>query len=222
MKSKHTPTRARAPRAAAVAGIGFSCLLGAAIVLLRLFLPADPAKPDAWLGISPGRLVLALDLVPFAGIAFLWFVGELRRGLDVLEDRFFSTLFLGSGLLFLAMLFAGAASLGAVVVAATAQTQHLMASETLVYAHALTANAVSAYATKMAAVFMIVTSTLALLTRFAPRWMAFLGYALALPLLFASRFLDWGLAVFPPWVLLVSLYILFDNLRQGSEAKAST
>lgn len=221
MKSKHTPTRGRAPRSAAIAGIAFSCLLGTAIVLLRLFLPADPVRPDAWLEISRGRVVLALDLVPFAGIAFLWLVGALRQRLDVLEDRFFSTLFLSSGLLFLAMLFVGAASLGAVVVAATAQTQHLMAPDTLVFAHALTANIFSSYATKMAAVFMIVTSTLAILSRFAPRWMGFLGYALALPLLFASRFLNWGLAVLPAWLLLVSLYVLFDNLRQDPEVNAS-
>jgi hypothetical protein len=55
---------------------------------------------------------LALYLVPFAGIAFLWFIGVLRDRLGELEDRFFATVFFGSGLLFLAMLFASAAVAG--------------------------------------------------------------------------------------------------------------
>jgi len=48
--------------------------------------------------------------LPFAGIAFLWFIGVLRDRLGELEDRFFATVFLGSGLLFLAMLFASCSS----------------------------------------------------------------------------------------------------------------
>jgi hypothetical protein len=65
----------------------------------------------------------------------------------------------------------------------------------------------------MAAVFMIVTSTLAWRTRFLARWIALLGYAIALALMLSSRFVEWILLAFPSWVLLVSLYILWDNLR---------
>ncbi len=56
---------------------------------------------------------MALNLVPFAGVAFLWFIGVLRDRLGQQEDRFFATVFFGSGLLFLAMLFAAAAVIGA-------------------------------------------------------------------------------------------------------------
>jgi hypothetical protein len=59
-------------------------------------------------------------------------------------------------------------------------------------------------------------SSLAIRTGFAPRWMAFLGYALSPPLLFASRALEWGFGVFPVWVFLISVYILADNLRRPS------
>ena len=52
---------------------------------------------------------LSLQLVPFAGIAFLWFIGVIREQLGDVEDRLFSTVFMGSGLLFLALLFTGAA-----------------------------------------------------------------------------------------------------------------
>ena len=53
---------------------------------------------------------LSLSLVPFAGIAFLWFIGVVREQLGEVEDRLFPRVFMGSGLLFLAMLFVGAAN----------------------------------------------------------------------------------------------------------------
>ena len=48
-------------------------------------------------------------LMPFAGIAFLWFIGVVRDGFGSFEDKFFSTVFIGSGLLFLAMMFVSSA-----------------------------------------------------------------------------------------------------------------
>lgn len=207
----------RAPRDAAVAGLVFSVLLVTAVVLLRLSVPSDPLEPETWLQMKPSRVVLALNLVPFAGIAFLWFIGVLRDRLGAFEDRFFATVFLGSGLLFLAMLFVGAATLGALILTYGAEPQRLVGSATFDLARGLISNIVNIYAIKMAAVFMIVTSTLVIRTGFAARWIAFLGYALSLPLLFGSRFLDWGFTVFPVWVFLMSLYILVVNLPQPSE-----
>ncbi|MFZ0255997.1 MAG: hypothetical protein WAN46_10170 [Gammaproteobacteria bacterium] len=205
-----------APRGAAVAGIVFSALLLTAILLLRLSVPLDPLKPDAWLQMKPARVILALNLIPFAGIAFLWFIGVLRDRLGAFEDRFFATVFLGSGLLFLAMLFVGAAALGALILTYGAEPQRVIGSATFDLARGLISNIVNIYAIKMAAVFMIVTSTLALRTGFASRWIAFLGYALSLPLLFGSRFVDWGFTVFPVWVFLMSLHILVANLLRPS------
>ena len=202
----------RVPRGAAVAGIVFSCLLLTAVVLLRLSVPVDPLKPEGWLQMEPARVILALNLFPFAGIAFLWFIGVLRDRLGAFEDRFFATVFLGSGLLFLAMLFVGAAALGALILTFGAEPQRLVGSATFELARGLISNIVNIYAIKMAAVFMIVTSTLALRTGFASRWIAFLGYVLSLPLLFGSRFLDWGFMVFPIWVFLISVHILVANL----------
>ena len=100
--------RLKTPRAAAIAGILFSVLLIAGLLLFRLSVRADPLEAGAWLRTSSNTIALGLNLVPFAGIAFLWFIGVLRDRLGELEDRFFATVFLGSGLLFLAMLFASA------------------------------------------------------------------------------------------------------------------
>lgn len=206
--------RFRTPRAAALAGIVFSLLLIAAIAMLRFAMPDQPDRPEAWLAVDPRQVFLALNMIPFAGIAFLWFIGVLRDRLGAREDRFFATVFLGSGILFLAMLFAGGAVMGSMMIAHAADPTALTGSPAFTIARALTSNIVNIYAIKMASVFMIVTSTLVLRTGFAARWIAFVGYALSLPLLFGSRLIDWGFFVFPGWVLLMSAYILFDNMRE--------
>ncbi len=72
---------------------------------------------------------------------------------------------------------------------------------------------VNVYAMKMAGVFMISTSTLSLRTGIVPRWMAFLGMACALFLIFSLGFFYWAPLVFPLWVLLISIHILLANLR---------
>jgi branched-subunit amino acid ABC-type transport system permease component len=88
----------------------------------------------------------------------------------------------------------------------------------LAFARALTYDIMHIYAFKMAAVFMITTSTLVVHTRVTARWLALLGYASAAFLLIGSSYLDWVLFVFPCWILLVSVYILIDNLRRPSQA----
>ena len=66
----------------------------------------------------------------------------------------------------------------------------------------------------MGAVFMFSTSTVVIRTGIAPRWMAYLGFLLALALLIGSYYVGWSLAVMPVWVLLISVFILIDNLRR--------
>ena len=110
-----TRSRLTTPRAAAVAGILFSVLLITSLVLIRLTVPANPHDAGEWLTRSSRTVSLALNLVPLAGIAFLWFIGVIRDRLGAHEDRFFATVFLGSGLLFLAMLFASAAITGGLI-----------------------------------------------------------------------------------------------------------
>lgn len=210
----------RAPRAAAIAGILFSVLLITSFVLLRFSVPADPLEAGAWLRTRANTVALALNLVPFAGIAFLWFMGVLRDRLGEREDRFFATVFLGSGLLFLAMLFFSAAVAGGIIIAYVAAPDSLLGSATFTFARAITFEIMNVYAIKMAGVFIIATSTLALRTGFIARWIAFLGYAVAVLLLLSSRYIEAILMVFPLWVLLVSLHILVGNLRGPSPETA--
>jgi len=197
----------RAPRVAAAAGILFSFLLLSVFWLMRRSVPADPLEPGAWLQSGTGTVALALNLVPFAGVAFLWFVGFLRDRLGAREDQFFATIFLGSAVLLLAMLFAAAAVIGAVIIAFHAAPGVLINSATFHFGRGLAYGMVNIYLVKTASVFMITTSTIALYTGLTPRWLAYGGYAVAAVLLLGSYYIDWSIVVFPFWVLLVSISI---------------
>ena len=205
--------RLKTPRAAAIAGILFSGLLSTTLVLLHISVPAASQETPAWLAGGQNTVVLALNLVPFAGIAFLWFIGVVRDRLGAYEDRFFATVFLGSGLLFLAMFFAAAAVGGATLIALQAAPSPMVESGTYGFGRAIAAQIMNVYALKMAGVFMISTATVGLRTRILPRSIALLGYALALLLLVSSQFADWLGLAFPMWVFILSTYILIENLR---------
>jgi MFS family permease len=211
-----THNRLTTPRAAAVAGIVFSVLFIVSLALIRRAVPADPQDAGTWLSGDRTTVSLALNLLPFAGIAFLWFIGVLRDRLGALEDRFFATVFLGSGLLFLAMLFAAGAVAAGVMIGYRVDPDRLVGSGIYTFARAVVYQIVNIYALKMAGVFMISTSTVALRTRIFPRWMAFLGFALALLLLLSTGYLFWTPLVFPLWVLLISAYILLANLKRDT------
>src|SRR6516162_5925539 len=204
-------------RAAAIAGILFSIILILVFGLLRISVPDDPQEPGSWLKSESSTVALAVNLVPFAGIAFLWFIGVLRDRLGEREDKFFATVFFGSGLLFLAMLFVAAAVAGALIISFEAAPSQLINSATFHFARATAYNLMNVYAVKMAGVFMITTSTLAIYTGFAPRWLAVVGYVLSLLVLAGSYYISWSFVVFPVWVLLISIYILTDNIRRSAE-----
>ena len=200
------------PRAAAVAGILFSLLLMTSLALVRLSVPADPQDAGAWLSGGASTVGLALNLLPFAGIAFLWFIGVMRDRLGPREDKFFATVFLGSGLLFLAMLFNSAAVAGGVLRIYGTTPGRLVESGVYSFGRAVTYEVMNVYTMKMAGVFMISTCTLSLGTGLFPRWMSYLGLALAMFLLLSLGVFYWAPLVFPLWVLLISVHILLANL----------
>ncbi len=221
-QSALTREHLRTPKAAAIAGILFSVLLTTALALMRLSVPVHPSEPGAWLRTDARIVGLALNLIPFAGIAFLWFIGVVRDRLGQREDRFFATVFFGSGLLFLAMLFVAAAVIGAIIMAFADNSEGFIGSAAFHLVRAVAYIVVNIYAVKMAGVFVISTSTVALYTRFAPPWIAFLGYGVALLLFFGSFYSNWVFTAFPAWVLVLSTYILFDNLRHPAAAVGSS
>jgi hypothetical protein len=207
----------RTPRAAAVAGIIFSVLLITALTLLRLSAAPSPAVAGTWLTDSGHRAALAvgLNLVPFAGIAFLWFIGVLRDRIGEREDRFFATVFLGSGLLFVGMLFVAAAAAGALVASATSSS--VPGSGTLALDRNLATSLLNVYAMRMAAVFTLTTVTIARRTQIVSRWLTLAGLGCAVVLLVGIGINPWVELLFPLWILALSLDILSASV-QGSPA----
>ncbi len=135
-KASQVHSGLKTPRAAAIAGILFSALLIWSLWLLWQSVPVDPREVGAWLKASSGKVSLALNLIPFAGVAFFWFIGVLRDRLGQKEDQFFATVFLGSGFMFLGMLFVAASAMGSVIMAHSVAPNALLGSATFVFARA--------------------------------------------------------------------------------------
>ena len=206
--SERTLHRLSTPRAAGLAGVLFAVLFGTAITLIHTSLPEGAAPGSQWLDGATGRLKIAAILMPFAGICFLWFIGVVRDGLGRFEDKFFATVFLGSGLLFLAMVFAASAVAVALVHSRSAELDPLVFDEVGTFGQALLIALSKTYAVRMAGVFMISLATIWLRTGLVSRWLVGLTYVSAVILLVASDVSMWMTLAFPCWVLIVSLLAL--------------
>jgi hypothetical protein len=206
----------KTPRAAALAGIVFSVLLITSLALLRVSAPGNPAVAGGWLTDSGKRTAVAigLNLIPFAGIAFLWFIGVIRDRIGAHEDRFFATVFLGSGLLFVGMLFVAAAVAGGLI--AGISSSGSPGADTLALSRNVTSLLLNVYAMRMAAVFTLTTVTIARRTQIVSRWLTVAGIATALVLLVGVGISPWVELLFPAWILAVSIDILADGPKAPS------
>jgi hypothetical protein len=203
--TRRLAARFRTRRSAAIAGIFFGVLLLAAMIMLRIALSEGGLQTVQNNAQRRTLIRFSLSLVPFAGIAFLWFIGVVREQLGEIEDRLFSTVFMGSGLLFLAMLFTGAAT-SASLMAMLAEAD--VDAAVFAYGSETAQGLISVYAMRMAAVFTISVSTVGIRTAGLPRWVSYLGYLMALVLLVAAAEQRWTQLAFPSWVLLVSVVLL--------------
>jgi len=210
--TQHRPTtglhRLSTPRAAGLAGVLFAVLFGAAIALIRSALPEGAAPGSQWLDAGSTRLRLASLLIPFAGIAFLWFIGVVRDGFGRYEDKFFASVFLGSGILFLAMTFVAAGLAAGLVASAPLLDKSGDASGASPLAQVVIIALFKTYAIRMAAVFMISLATIWLKTGLMPKWLVGTTYLVAVSLLIGSDISTWIVLAFPAWVLVVSLLAL--------------
>jgi len=210
-----TPHSLTTPRAAALAGVLFALLFGAVIVLLRSSLPEGAQPGSQWIDTGGDKIKLASELMPFAGICFLWFIGVVRANLGRFEDKFFATVTLGSGLLFLAMMFVTAA-VGAGLVESRHYSGAGMGDSSVgIFGQMLLLKLSKTYAIRMASVFMMSLATIWLRTGLMPRWLVVLSYAAALSLMIGGDITMWLVLAFPVWVLIVSVLFL---IRDGAFA----
>lgn len=202
----------RAPGAAGIAGILFAILFTAALILVRSS-PLNAAS-DADLGAAfaaghdQGLFIGALYLAPFAGVMFLWFIAVIRDQIGEREDRFFATVFFGSGVLFVAFWMAAAAVAGSLVLGVRYLDLEPPSRDVVDLTRSLAYTLLFGFGTRAAAVFLISLGTIGLRSRTFPRWFVLTSYALGLLLLLVVTFWDWVVLALPAWVAAVSLFIL--------------
>lgn len=213
----------KTPRAAAISGILFGIFSITTFTIFSLYVPPlEDQDSDTWLALHVNAIRLALTLIPFAGIAFLWFMGVARDRLGLLEDRFFSTLFFGSGLLYLGLVFITGSMSGGLLTAYAFDPDILTQGNTYLFARAIMLHINNVYTIRMAGMFMTVQATIWMRTQVMPRWTALITYVLALILLFGINITRWLTIVFPVWVLLVSVYLLILTYHVEKDAEGSS
>lgn len=210
--------RVRQPASAAIAGIIFALILGVVIWLFHDAAPDLTSDLGLWAG-DPGRkqaIDVALNLIPFAGIAFLWFLAVLRSQVGANEDRFVGTVFLGSGLLFIGLLFTAAAALKAVL--SLQDSGVATSTEARALGWTLALSLLGLFGARMAAVFVATVATVGRRSGSLPAWLTVSGYVVALLLLVTPPLPTFGQYLFPGWVLVLSGYLLTGRHHQTRAA----
>ncbi len=213
----------RSPRSAAVAGILYSILMITGMLLTANMVSDIPADIDReWLEKWSGTSSLVVTIVPFAGLAFLWFTGVIRDRLGDREDRFFATIFLGSGIIFVVMLFIWGATVGAIFGTFTVTADLATDNNIFVFGFAFMNEIIGNYALRMAGAFMMSIGAIWTRTGLMPRWLSIVTFIVALGfLLFAGKVRE-ARFIFPGWVFVVSVYILIVNYRRSHEEDLNT
>lgn len=192
-------------RAAAISGIVAGLLLLTAMTMMRVAVSETAFEELQSDQERRALIATSLYLIPFAGIAFLWFIGVVREQLGEVEDRLFSTVFLGSGLLFLVLTFAGAATASSMLSMLDDTTAD---ADVWAFGRDNAQGLLGVYAMRMAAVFILSVSTAALRASSIPRPVCYLGHIVAIGMLLAPSGQTWVQLMFPGWVLLVSTTLL--------------
>ena len=187
----------RSPRSAGITGVLFAILFATSVTILYASVGGVGRDTGQWLGDRAGWVEFALGLMPFAGIFFLWFVGVVRARLGRFEDQFFATVFLGSGLIFLAMVFVATGVAGALLAGYARDRTAFAGSTTYYLARDIVSQMFGIYALKMAAVFLLSQATLWLRTKVMPRWITYITYLAGLVLLFVFSQSFWAVLGLP-------------------------
>ncbi len=210
----------RSIEAAAIAGIVFSVLFVAGLLLMSRVpgVDAPVGEINRFYGDSGEvrSVVIGLQLVPIAVIALLWFIAVIRRRIGDREDKLFSTVFMGGGLLFAALVLAGTAAAGApaLVTELTGRPPDPEAS-TLLRGVGTVLPVI--HAPRPGSLFIFSASALGLRTGAFPRSLSMLGYVLGLTLLIPFTFIDSLRYAFPLWVGVVSVVLLIRRRAVPAE-----
>ena len=216
-----TEPRLKSPSAGAIAGIVFAVLTMMQLILLRQVKIGNPVAVTPDMLEEWARIVsLALGSISFAGIAFLWFTGVIRDWLGDQEDRFFATIFFGSGIVFVVLMFIYSAAIGSVFATYALADALELDQDVLVYGFTFVGQILNNYILRVAGVYMSSIGSLLNKIKHGPRWLTIVTYVLAFGfIIFAGRISE-SRFLFPLWVLVVSIYILILNFRNQTEVQS--
>ena len=207
--------RVRSVEAAAIAGLAYAVLTVLALIAGSRFpsLMLSDAELAAWFDddVHQAWLIGALTLASIGSIAFLWFVAVIRRRLGDQEDRFFATVFLASGIVYVAVWLVGSAALAAPAVAMTQLDAAAVSPASASLAGGLGSSLILVVAPRLQAVFIFTTSTVIMRSRVLPSWLAILGYLTGLVLFLVPLVTKPAGFLFPAWVFLVSAVMLVNR-----------
>lgn len=209
----------RSPRAAAAAGLIFAFLSILQMSLGSTIGADTPGNIQRELLEEWSQIVsLVLGIMPFSGIAFIWFTAVIRDWLGEREDRFFSTVFFGSGIIYVAMMFVYAAVMGAIFGSLALAEVYALDNGIFVFGFALVNEVLENYALRMAGVYMLSIGTLLSKTGHAPRWLVALTFIVAGGFILFAGTTRVALYIFPGWVIVLSIYILIINYRRDDQS----
>jgi hypothetical protein len=203
--------RLRTVQSAAVAGV--VAAVGWSVVLASMLdappLDASDAEiNEYYLNVTEGLAAAdGVELLAVATIGFLWFIGVIRNRVGKAEPKLFGTVFLGSGILFAAVLFAGVAALAAPAVLAT-ETDRVVDPDVAAMARSMARILLGAVAPRIGSVFVFSFSTLALRTGALPRWVLVVSYLAGTFMFVSVTLATLPLYLFPGWVAFVSVVLL--------------
>ncbi|MDH4277052.1 MAG: hypothetical protein OEW83_03090 [Acidimicrobiia bacterium] len=207
--------RARTIEAAAIAGVAYSLLTVVALIGLSRFPDIDLGQEGltAWYDddANQGWLIASLSLASIGSIAFLWFVAVIRRRLGDLEDRFFATVFLSSGIVYVAVWLIGAGALAAPAVAMTQLDAATVTPASASLAGGIGGSMILVVAPRLQAVFIFSTSTVILRSRVLPSWLAIVGYISGIVLFVVPLVAQPVGLMFPAWVFIVSVVLMLHR-----------
>ena len=203
----------RTTQAAAVAGVVYALLSFATLAIFSAVPDLDDPALVGWFNDdgNQDRLLLSLNLTSVSTVAFLWFVAVIRRRVGDREDQFFSTVFVGSGIVLIVSTLLAAGAAASPAVGARLLGAESLDASVISVARGLGGTVALVIAPRMQAVFVFSTSTIVLRSRVLPLWLAYVGYALAVAM-FVFPFVSEPMGlVFPCWVLLVSVVLLITR-----------
>jgi hypothetical protein len=169
--------------------------------------------------------MVGLYIMPFAAIAFMWFIVALRmwEAFSVRrENLLFSNLQLVSGILYVAMLSVGAAAQGvlaASAVYASGPIDPVVARQFPLYGSTV----IIVFAIRMAAIFVFTTSNIGRSAGVLPRWFAYIGFAVGVFMLLSATLNPVLVLVFPTWLLALSAILLIKarSIPRGARLPAT-